>query len=171
MRPKLPPKITAAVNQISIGTWNALIDCLQYAMSHPRGDGRTILNRQGDLLSAGRPGSGTGSGGIFGGAFTVIVAGEKLSVGRGWVNRNGLDLLEYSGGEIPLGAGYVCICSEPVDKAGNWSVPKAMLKSQPNPCAFPVARITITDDGVNLEQYPVAVAHIIYSGICPIADL
>jgi len=171
MRPKVPPKITAAVNQISVSTWNALIDCLQYAMSHPRGDGRTILNRQGDLLSAARPGSGSGAASAAAGAFIVTLLGDKLHIGSGWINRNGLDLLEYPGGEIPLGVGYVCICSEPVDKAGNWSVPTARIKTKPNPCAVPVAEVTADFDGASIKQYPVGIAHIVYSGICPIADL
>ena len=46
-----------------------------------------------------------------------------------------------------------------------------MIKPVPNPCAFPVAKVTVTADGVSIEQYPVAVAYIIYSGLCPIADL
>ena len=171
MRPKVPPRISEAINQISVATWNSLIDCLQYAMSHPRGDGRTILNRQGDLLTAGRMGGGAGSGWVTGGAFAVTLQGNRLYIGHGWINRNGLDLLEYTGADIALESGYVCICSEPVDKAGNWSAPQAMIKQVPNPCAFPVAKVTVTADGVSIEQYPVAVAYIIYSGLCPIADL
>ena len=171
MRPRLPQRISVPINQISAATWNSLIDCLAYAMTHPRGDGMTVFNHLGDILSADRSSGSSGVSGTAGLFQVTIDENKKLAVGNGFVNRNGLDFSEYPGGTVTPANGYLCICSEPADKLGNWTGITAMIKEHPNQCAYPIAKITVSGEGVMIEQYPVIVAQICYSGRCPIAEL
>jgi hypothetical protein len=43
MRHPLPRKISVDIHGITAATWNQLVDCVAYAMDHPRGDGHHIL--------------------------------------------------------------------------------------------------------------------------------
>ena len=171
MKPSLPPKVSTSIDRISAATWNRLIDCLAYGMSHPRGDGHTIFNRLGDLLSTGRSSSSGSGGSSLVGFFRVTDNGDGiLTVGSGYVNRNGLEVIEFKGGTIDAQTGTLCICTEPIDKAGKWS--DISLKFiTPNPCAYPIAKITYQGEEVTIEQYPVTVAMIFRSKRCPIAKM
>jgi len=166
----LPRKISAAVNQISASTWNRLVDCLAYAMDHPRGDGHSVLNKPGGLL--GTPGGATAAGGEPAKwPFAVSFQDGMLRVEGGWLNRNGLEMLYVNPHLIYPQAGYVCVCSEPVDKKGSWSTPDIRILSKPIPCAFPVAEVAKSGADWEIEQYPVAVAIILAAKRCPVAEL
>lgn len=173
MKPRLPPRISASVNQITPATWNAIVDCLAYAMSHPRGDGITVFNRMGDTLTTDPAISGSGQQRTTAGLFLVTEDNKgKLAVGPGFVNRNGLDFTQFPGAEgIVPKSGYMCICSEPADKLGNWTAVEAKILAEPNIFGFPVARITVAEAGIEIEQYPVTVAFIVAGKRCPIAEL
>ena len=106
------------------------------------------------------------------GLFEVSENDGKLAVGPGFVNRNGLDFAQFPGAEgIAPKSGYMCICSEPADKLGNWTAVEAKILAEPNIFAFPVARITVAETGIEIEQYPVTVAFIVAGKRCPIAEL
>ena len=93
-----------------------------------------------------------------------------LVVSGGWINRNGLEVIWYAGATISPQTGTLCICTEPIDKAGKWR--DIQLKFiTPNPCAYPIAKITCQGDEVTIEQYPVTVAMIFRSKRCPIAKM
>ena len=170
MKPSLPPRVSTAVDRISAATWNRLIDCLAYAMSHPRGDGHTIFNRLGDLLTTNSRSDGSGGTAITG-LFQVTDNGDgTLTVSGGYVNRNGLEVIWYAGATITPQTGTLCVCTEPVDKLGKWS--EIQLKFiTPNTCAYPIAKITCQGDNITIEQYPVTVAMIFRSKRCPVAKL
>lgn len=62
MKPTIPRKTNRDVQVIRAETWNALVECLAYAMEHPRGDGSTILNDgSGNLRAAAGRGFGGGA--------------------------------------------------------------------------------------------------------------
>ena len=73
-KPYPPKKVSGDIDRIRAQTWNQLIDCLVYAMTHPRGDGITVLNTAADLLSAaGRGGNAPTAAAAAGGPKTYIV--------------------------------------------------------------------------------------------------
>ena len=76
MRPPPPQKVSSDVDRIRAQTWNQLIECLVYAMAHPRGDGVTVLNTAADLLSADVRGAAPGGGGTaeYAGYFKLSLA-------------------------------------------------------------------------------------------------
>ena len=151
--------------------WNMLIDHLN-EIRIVAGSGISVTKMPaGTVIKAG---SYRGTSGTSGspGLFQVTIDKEKqLVIGKGFVNRNGLEMSEYPGGKVEPANGYLCICSEPSDKQGNWTQTEAMIKDQPNQCAYPIAKITVSGESVFIEQYPVVVAQIFYSGRCPIAEL
>ena len=84
MKPSLPPKVSTAIDRISAETWNRIIDCLAYAMNHPRGDGITVFNRLGDLLTTNSRSNGSGGNSLVG-LFHVDNNGDgTLTVGGGY---------------------------------------------------------------------------------------
>ena len=130
----------------------------------------------GTIISAARQGSKNGSPHVFGysGPFAVSYDEETklLFIAGGWINRNGLEMIQMPQQAIAPQSGYVCICSEPVDKRGNWSDPIATVRDEPSQCAWPVAEIDKTDTGEwQINQYCCSVAMIFYSAKCPIAEL
>lgn len=62
MKPSLPQTISRDVQCIKAATWNRLLECVAWAMDHPKGDGRSIRNDGAGNLQAvaGRRGSGGG---------------------------------------------------------------------------------------------------------------
>lgn len=173
MKPPLPPKVSTSIDRISAATWNRLIDCLAYGMSHPRGDGHTIFNRLGDLLTTDRRNSSDSGESPLVGLFRVTDNGDgTLTVGGGYVNRNGLEFFWWPGNvKLQAAAGALCICTEPQDKLGNWTEVTPQIMAEPNPCAYPVAEITSENGKFIIEQYPVTVAMIFRSKRCTIAEL
>jgi len=169
--PRLPTVPTGRVSQIDPSWFQRLNECLQFAMTHPVGDGSTIFQDAGGTLRA--AGGRDDLVALPDSLFRVTLQDDgTLSVGPGFLNRNGLDFISWPGAEkIAPKSGYLCIVSEPVDKRGNWSDPEILIRDTPNQCAYPVAKITVEGEAVSWEQYPVTVAQIIYSGRCPIAEL
>ena len=52
MKPSLPTRPTRDPDKISAGWLCRLLDCVEWAMEHPRGDGNTLLNTYGGILRA-----------------------------------------------------------------------------------------------------------------------
>ncbi len=130
----------------------------------------------GTIISAARRGgkSNGQSAFVYNGPFAVTYdeVTKKLRVSSGWINRNGLEMILMEPQTIDPGKGYLCICSEPVDKRGNWSKPMAAVRNTPTQCAWPVAEIDKTDTGEwQIQQYYCTMALIFYSAKCPIAEL
>ena len=73
MTVRLPQKAQHDVNMIRRETWNDLIDCVAYAMGHPKGDGHTIRNLGNGLLSDERAGRTTRSS--MQGMFQIVARG------------------------------------------------------------------------------------------------
>lgn len=113
-KPKPPRKSSKDVDRITARTWNALIDCLVYAMANPRGDGATIFNMGDGVLSARRARS-AGVGGAMGayqGPFAVTYDAED----------NELKVRDASGGAGPGYCGY-CLVNGKAVKVLNVSIP------------------------------------------------
>lgn len=74
MKPKMPNRAGSDLNVIRRESWNSLLDCVDYAMEHPRGDGNTIQNMGNGILRTrrGGGGGGTGGGGAGMGMFTLV---------------------------------------------------------------------------------------------------
>lgn len=81
MKPKLPNRAVKDLNLIRRNSWNGLLECVAYAMEHPRGDGRTILNL-GDGNMTARPGRGGGDvvAGDNTGMFTILERDGEILV-------------------------------------------------------------------------------------------
>ena len=75
MRPQLPQQISRDIDRIRAATWNRLLECLAWAMEHPRGDGATIMNNGDGVMSA--PGTAPGAAAAAG---TSRYAGPFLAV-------------------------------------------------------------------------------------------
>ena len=93
--PRLPAVPPARVSQIEPSWFQTLNECLEYAMSHPRGDGFTILqDAAGSLRTSDSDGSGGGS--IlpeYDGMFAVRAVNQEdrfeISVGGGRIEIEG----------------------------------------------------------------------------------
>ena len=74
MKPKMPNRAGSDLNVIRRESWNALLDCVNYAMEHPRGDGNTIMNVGGGILRTRNGGGGDGANGagLGDGMFTLV---------------------------------------------------------------------------------------------------
>lgn len=117
-----------------------------------------------------RSGNRRSGGGDTATLFKVTCKGKELTVSMGYVNRNGREVIEYKGGTIEAQTGVLCICTEPIDKTGTWS-DLSLKFTVPNPCAYPIAKITCQGDDVTIEQYHITVAMIFRSKLCPIARM
>ena len=70
MKPRLPTRPTKDVDKLSASWICQLLDCVDFGMNNPRGDGVTILNQIGGTLRAivrggGAPGGSSGYDGPF----------------------------------------------------------------------------------------------------------
>ncbi len=123
MKPRLPNRATRDINLVKRDTWNALVDCVAYAMEHPRGDGRTILNLGDGNLQARGGGSGgrsgvSGTSGMFSivegddGTFKVMdtsPAAKADSAGIAHVNNKAFDVAAASFRKPTDGTLYVLL--------------------------------------------------------------
>ena len=81
--PRLPAVPDRRISQIDPSWFRTLNECLQYAMTHPMGDGSTVFNDAGGTLRTGITGDGDGSalesenGGPF--AVEIYNAGDDDS--------------------------------------------------------------------------------------------
>ncbi|MDD4817122.1 MAG: hypothetical protein PHI85_04035 [Victivallaceae bacterium] len=55
MPPKLPRRVVGAIDRLRADTWNRLLDCVEYAMCHPRADGKTTRLTEAGELAVMRP--------------------------------------------------------------------------------------------------------------------
>jgi len=90
MRPVLPKKPTRDVDKISASWLLRLMDCIEWAMNHPKGDGKTIY-RNGETISTIRqsvnaPGNST-TGDSYNGMFKVVkTADNKIKIVDGFAD-------------------------------------------------------------------------------------
>ena len=172
-----PERITGAniVAQIRnwVAQWNSRIIPHLRSLEVVAGPGITIDRRPTGTIVSALPQNVRPSGGSVTLPLWQVTFTEegKLSVFGGFLNVNGLRLVWHDGGEIAPAAGFLCVCTEPADKLGNWTPVSFKILQQPNCCAFPLAEISAEGEGFFVTQYPVTVATIIYSKKCPIAEL
>ena len=86
MRPTLPRRLKRAVNVLSVEWTTKLLDCLEWAMDNPKGDGKTTY-RNGEAISALRQ-SANAPGGAGGDAYTgyfkvIQTAPDKIKIVNG----------------------------------------------------------------------------------------
>ena len=94
MKPRLPTKPTKDVDKLSASWICQLLDCIDFGMNNPRGDGVTILNQLGGTLrtiarGGGAPGTGGSSG--YDGPFAVVKKDATTVTLTGSVNPNDVD--------------------------------------------------------------------------------
>ena len=152
--------------------WNNQIIDLLRSLDVTAGPGIRIDKRPtGRVISAVPQYSGgtqTGTSGLF---LVSLNDKGKLEISGGWVNRNGLVMQWYEGETIEPAEGILCICSEPTDKLGKWSDIRARITKTPSVFDSPIAKVTMENGSVSIEQYPVTVAYILTAKRCPIAEL
>ena len=83
MQPQLPssPTGTNWVTKIDPAWIKKLLECVGYAMTHPRGDGVTILTQDGGTLRARHPSASPPGGGGGDAGVGVITAGPSGGYG------------------------------------------------------------------------------------------
>ena len=169
--PRLPAVPPRRIDQIEPSWFQTLNECLEYAMTHPRGDGKTILNDPGGTLRSTGGGHGgddaqiSGSG--YEGPFALTLEDGALKCSGGWLNRNGISMDAVS--ELvctDLSEGTVVIRSELSSKV--WSAPELKIVTEPDRWCYPVGRLTQGEEAGTFEvvQYPVCCAFILASEIC-----
>lgn len=171
MKPKFPsiPYGTAPVRAIAPGWFRELRDFCEWAASHPRGDGETILNTGDGTLRAGSRSGGGGGGAAFPCFRVSLDAQRMLTATGGWLNRNGeMVFVKPPEKGISPSSGFFCVCSTP-DAAGKWSTPEFKI-TPPAADAYPVAEISVDGEAISIVQYPVSVAMILIVKQCPIAE-
>ena len=84
--PRLPNIPANRVSQIEPSWFQRLNDCLQFAMTHPRGDGKTILQDAGGSLRAigSNEGDGNGQSVADSGPFAVEIFNEGTAGSPRW---------------------------------------------------------------------------------------
>ncbi len=121
------------------------------------------------LLGGGSSGSG------YSGNFAVTwEGGDKLNISSGYLNCNGFEYKSISATTISLASGTLCLCTEPTYSSnGTWTTPTFNFTT-PSACAYPIAEVTSNSSNgettVTIKQFPVTVAVILYSTLCPLAS-
>ena len=172
--PRLPTLPSSTVSRIDPSWFRDLQECLKYAMSHPFGDGRTILNEAGGSLRviAGTTGDGGGnSAQPYTGSFPVTLTDSEgkgtpvLRIGRGYVNVNGV-FFALEERELAPQAGFLCV-SGSIDSGENGIETPELAFAQPDATHYPIAEITGDgDNGFTVRQFPVTVAVILITRTC-----
>jgi hypothetical protein len=117
-KPGLPPRPTRDADKISASWINRLLDCVEYAMTHPAGDGMTILQSGGILRALQRTRGGGGAAPealeAYTGSFAVSDVSDlsgsppayvcKARVRPGNVAFPAITIWSYAGAEITLSA-------------------------------------------------------------------
>lgn len=152
--------------------WNNQISGSLRSLELTAGPGIRIDKRPvGQVISA-IPQTGKAAADSMSGLFQVTPTEDnQLEISGGWVNRNGLEMSWYPGGTVDAAEGILCICSEPIDKLGNWTGVYARIVEEPTTFDSPIAEIFKEGDSVTIQQYPVTVAYIFAAKRCPIAEL
>ena len=100
-KPYPPQKVGSDIDRIRAQTWNQLIECLVYAMSHPRGDGVTVLNTAADLLTA--AGVGGSAPAAAGGSIRMVAV--TVNPAGGFGAAGGKDVIANSDGSYSISSG------------------------------------------------------------------
>jgi hypothetical protein len=87
----LPPRPSTDVSKLSASWLCRLLDCVDYAMRHPKGDGRTILTDQGILRAVRRSGGGGGGGAQAAGTFPCKILSKEGAFYNVETYRDGID--------------------------------------------------------------------------------
>lgn len=174
--PRLPTLPSSTVSRIEPSWFRDLFECLQFAMTHPKGDGVTVFNDAGGTLRA-NPSYG-GEGGesaetAYTGSFEVRLEKmedsesdtEILRIGRGFVNVNGVFFtLEET--TLPPQEGFLCVTSS-IDSDKREIVTPELEFADPDATHYPVAEIVSNEEGgFSVRQFPVSVAVILITKNC-----
>ncbi|MBO7329261.1 MAG: hypothetical protein J6W00_10885 [Lentisphaeria bacterium] len=174
MIPKLPsfPEGNQPIASITPDWLRALWRCVEYAMYHPTGDGKTIF-RNGELLT-GIGGSGgskiDGAGEFYNGPFALLLDSEnQITVKAGFALRNG-KMLDVPQTVIAAANGFICCRCQFDEKANDWKAPDIVIADAPAGGDYPIGKCTIEESGqILLESFRTPVAVIIVSKQCPLA--
>jgi len=174
--PRLPAVPSNRIDKIEPSWFQTLNECLEYAMTHPRGDGLTIFNDAGGSLrtSGAEDAASAGKDTVpeYIGPFRLTLADGVLKCSGGWLNRNGISMDDLS--EMvctELKEGTVAIRSELRDKV--WSAPALVIVSAPDRWCYPIGKLTPGEEPGTFEvtQYPVCCAFIMASEICAMSKI
>ena len=173
MIPKLPsfPEGNQPIVSIAPDWLRALWQCVEYAMYHPTGDGKTIF-RNGELLT-GISSSGStvaGGGDIYTGPFALqLDSSNQITVKSGFALRNG-KMLNVQETVIAARNGFICCRCKFDEEAKDWQAPEIVIADVPVEGDYPVGKCTIKESGqIVLESFRTPVAVIIVSKRCPLA--
>ena len=102
----------------------------------------------------------------YNGPFAVDLDDDgTLKVSSGYLNRNGEFLTIAAATGIAPSSGILCLCSTIED--GAWTTPSFSIAT-PAADAYPIAGISVDDSDVSIKQYPVSVAVILLTKVCPL---
>lgn len=174
--PRLPAVPGTAVSKIEPSWFRNLNECLEFAMTHPRGDGRTIINDAGGSLRSVRSNDAdtAGSGMDYQGSFRVSIETddggnpEKIKIGEGWVNVNG-KIFHTEETSVGLNAGILCVTSSIGNDAGIEEPTFEFVKQNIDEKHYPIAIISGGDDQYDVIQMPVTVAVLLLVAPCALA--
>ena len=120
MKPKVPNKIHSSIKEITPQTWNQLIDCITYAMDHPRGDGHSIfLDASSGMLKLRKEGKDNiadDEQGIEPSYYAIPYYpffdpdANEIIVNGGRANMNGT-MVDVAPVRMTILEGYICVCS------------------------------------------------------------
>lgn len=172
--PRLPTLPSSTVSRIEPSWFRDLQECLQFAMTHPKGDGVTVFNDPGGTLRAATAMSGDGGGkgesDSYSGSFPVTLeepenASPLLRIGRGFVNVNGVFFtLEET--TLSPKEGFLCVTSS-IDSDKREIVMPELEFADPDATHYPVAEIVSDEEGgFSVRQFPVSVAVILITKTC-----
>lgn len=175
--PRLPAVPGTAVSKIEPSWFRNLNECLEFAMTHPRGDGRTIINDAGGSLRSVRSNDADASESgetEYQGAFKVSIEmnddgkPEKIKIGEGWVNVNG-KIFHTEETSVGLNAGILCVTSSIGNDAGIEEPTFEFVKQTIDEKHYPIAIISGGDDQYDVIQMPVTVAILLLVAPCALA--
>lgn len=174
--PRLPAVPGTAVSKIEPSWFRNLNECLEFAMTHPRGDGRTIINDAGGSLRSVRSNDAdtAGCGMDCQGSFRVSIETdddgkpEKIKIGEGWVNVNG-KIFHTEETSVGLNAGILCVTSSIGNDAGIEEPTFEFVKQNIDEKHYPIAIISGGDDQYDVIQMPVTVAILLLVAPCALA--
>lgn len=151
-KPFMPSRPSGEVSRISAQWLCQLMDCIEYAMDHPRGDGSTILNFEGGILKAEEQTGGSGGDGVtYDGPFAVGYDEEKsvLKIAKGYYQYNGFEFGVMPESELAPATGTLCL-----RLTRNNGEPSLEYEiGDPDETHYPIAAITKSGDSVTIVQY------------------
>ena len=173
MIPKLPsfPEGNQPIASIAPDWLRALWRCVEYAMYHPTGDGKTIF-RNGELLTGigGSDSAIDGAGEGYSGPFALQLDSEnQITVKAGFALRNG-KMLDVPQTVIAAANGFICCRCTFDEEAKDWKAPEIVIADAPADGDYPIGQCTVEESGqILLESFRTPVAVIVVSKQCPLA--